>query len=154
MKTAIVCGVDGSDGSRAALAVAADLADRLDARLVLVHAVHEALPSYDGVAAIGIGAGARPAPAATLQQQEQAAGQLLARMAADTGVEPVWRRVVTGQPAERLAAVAEEEGAELIVVGSRGRGPLTAALLGSVSTSLIGAARCPVVVVPARAVRD
>ena len=51
-------------------------------------------------------------------------------------------------PAERLADLADEEDAELIVVGSRGRGAFTAAFLGSVSNSLIGVARCPVVVVP------
>jgi nucleotide-binding universal stress UspA family protein len=36
----------------------------------------------------------------------------------------------------------------MIVVGSRGRGAFKAAFLGSVSTSLIGIARCPVLVVP------
>jgi nucleotide-binding universal stress UspA family protein len=55
---------------------------------------------------------------------------------------------VNGYPAERLADLADEEGAELIVVGSRGRGAFKAAFLGSVSTSLIGVARCPVLVVP------
>jgi nucleotide-binding universal stress UspA family protein len=36
----------------------------------------------------------------------------------------------------------------MIVVGSRGRGAFKAAFLGSVSTSLIGVARCPILVVP------
>jgi nucleotide-binding universal stress UspA family protein len=57
-------------------------------------------------------------------------------------------RVAIGFPAEQLAELADEVDAELIVVGSRGRGAFKAALLGSVSTSLIGVARCPVLVVP------
>jgi nucleotide-binding universal stress UspA family protein len=37
---------------------------------------------------------------------------------------------------------------KLIVVGSRGRGRFKAAFLGSVSNSLVGVARCPVLIVP------
>ena len=58
------------------------------------------------------------------------------------------RRVVVGLPAERLADLADDEDAELIVVGSRGRGRFKAAFLGSVSNSLVGVARCPVLIVP------
>jgi nucleotide-binding universal stress UspA family protein len=64
------------------------------------------------------------------------------------GLSDVHRRVLAGLPAERLADVADEEEAQLIVVGSRGRGAFKAAFLGSVSSSLIGVARCPVVIVP------
>ena len=64
------------------------------------------------------------------------------------GLEQADRRVVVGHAAERLADLADEEEAEMIVVGSRGRGAFKAAFLGSVSTSLIGVARCPVLVVP------
>jgi nucleotide-binding universal stress UspA family protein len=53
-----------------------------------------------------------------------------------------------GLPAERLADLADDEDAELIVVGSRGRGRFKASFLGSVSNSLVGVARCPVLVVP------
>jgi nucleotide-binding universal stress UspA family protein len=68
--------------------------------------------------------------------------------AATMGIEHVERRVVVGYAVERLADLADEESAEVIVVGSRGRGAFDAAFLGSVSTSLIGVARCPVLVVP------
>jgi nucleotide-binding universal stress UspA family protein len=64
-------------------------------------------------------------------------------------VEPVGRTaVVLGIPAEALASFCLEERAELLVVGSRGRSRLAAALLGSVSASLTSADGCPVVVVP------
>jgi nucleotide-binding universal stress UspA family protein len=64
------------------------------------------------------------------------------------GLEEADRRVVVGYAAERLADLGDEEGAEMIVVGSRGRGAFKAAFLGGVSTSLIGVARSPILVVP------
>ncbi len=60
-------------------------------------------------------------------------------------------RVERGSPATELARVAEEESARLVVVGSRGRGEIKSALLGSVSDSLERLAPCPVVVVRPRA---
>jgi nucleotide-binding universal stress UspA family protein len=50
--------------------------------------------------------------------------------------------------AHALADAAREHGAELIVVGSRGRSGLRAALLGSVSSALLGVAEIPVLTVP------
>jgi nucleotide-binding universal stress UspA family protein len=72
-------------------------------------------------------------------------------VAVEESLGRVERRVEFGQPAEQLVRVAEEENAELVVVGSRGRSPMRAALLGSVSASAIALARCPVLVVPPEA---
>jgi nucleotide-binding universal stress UspA family protein len=57
-------------------------------------------------------------------------------------------RQVEGVPADRLLEAVERDGAELLVVGSRGRGSIRSALLGSVSRRLTSEATCPVVVVP------
>lgn len=57
-------------------------------------------------------------------------------------------RVELGFPANELSEVAAEVGAALIVAGTRGRGRLTAALLGSVSRELARRAPCPVMIVP------
>lgn len=147
MTRAIVCGVDGSHDSRAALNVAAGLAQRLGARLVLAHAVEYARIPYDVAAPLG---GLAPqVNVSTRQDAEDEGGKrLLDQVAFQAGLEQAERRVVIGNPAERLAELADDEGAELIVVGSRGRGAFKAAFLGSVSNSLVGVARCPVLIVP------
>jgi nucleotide-binding universal stress UspA family protein len=65
------------------------------------------------------------------------------------GLEPV--NVVDGDPVAAIAAAARTHRACLIVVGTRGRGPLRAELLGSVSTGLVQTAGRPVMLVPASA---
>ena len=77
------------------------------------------------------------------------ARHLLAEVAAEEGISRrVEGRVEVGLPSERLAEVADEEAAEFIVVGTRGRGTLKSALLGSVSSELVGLSPCPVLAVP------
>jgi nucleotide-binding universal stress UspA family protein len=66
------------------------------------------------------------------------------------GVEPD-ERVEMGTPANRLAEMATEVGAALIVAGTRGRGRLASALRGSVSHTLVRRASCPVLIVSDRA---
>jgi nucleotide-binding universal stress UspA family protein len=60
-------------------------------------------------------------------------------------------RVELGIAADRLAEIAEEVGATLIVTGTRGRGRLASAVLGSVSQTLARQAPCPVMVIPGQA---
>ena len=62
------------------------------------------------------------------------------------GIE-VEATLITGDPVEALVNVAEAPGT-LLVVGSRGYGPLRRVLLGSVSTQLVRSAPCPLIVTP------
>jgi nucleotide-binding universal stress UspA family protein len=55
-------------------------------------------------------------------------------------------RVLVGRPATMLVEAASEIRAELVVVGSRGRGPIASMVLGSVSAELVDHAQCPVLV--------
>jgi nucleotide-binding universal stress UspA family protein len=142
----IVCGVDDSEAARAAVSVGSSLADLLARRLILLH-VAEERPGF------AVGA----APAAGLGEFENGASRdvaehLLERLMDELGLPAsvAERRVERGDPASVLLRVAEAEPAELIVVGTRGRGPLAAALLGSVSSAAVSGARCPVLVVPPR----
>jgi nucleotide-binding universal stress UspA family protein len=144
-----MCGVDGSPDSQAALRVAARLADRLEARLILAHVAEVPVAPYAAVGGMGAGRiAAQPMTLATREDQEEAGARLLDQMAAEHGLGNAERRVIVGFPAERLADLADDEDAELIVVASRGRGRFKAAFLGSVSNSLVGVARCPVLIVP------
>jgi nucleotide-binding universal stress UspA family protein len=147
MAGSIICGVDGSADSQAALEVAIELSNRLGTTLILAHVAEVAHVPYAAVYPFG----ATPGLAALAEEsesQEEAASRLLQRVAFDAGLAEAERRVAIGHPAERLAELADEEDAELLVVGSRGRGALKAAFLGSVSSSLLGIARCPVLIVP------
>jgi nucleotide-binding universal stress UspA family protein len=142
---AVVCGVDGSPGARVALRAAARLAHELEARLVVVHVV-QPQPS-----APGLGPTARQLAAVPVEDLLAGGEAVLDRILEEEQLDDVRRRVVLGFAADRLADVADEEVAELIVVGSRGRGAFKAAFLGSVSTDVVAVARCPVLVVPAAA---
>ena len=64
------------------------------------------------------------------------------------GARDVHTEVQTGDPAERILQVAARRKADAVVVGKRGRGPLAALLLGSVSQKLVSLAPCSVIVVP------
>jgi nucleotide-binding universal stress UspA family protein len=147
MSDSILCGVDGSADSQAALAVATRLANRLQAKLVLAHVAEPAHLPYAAAAPFGGMAG----PMAITEEvgmQKEAAERLLEEVADDAGLVDTERRVAVGSAAEGLADLADEVNADMIVVGSRGRGAFKAAFLGSVSSSLVGIARCPVLIVP------
>jgi nucleotide-binding universal stress UspA family protein len=147
MSGSIVCGVDGSADSERALEVAAQLANRLGSKLVLAHVGELAHVPYAAAAPFG-GMAGRITVAEEIEVQEEAGRRLLDQVARDADLTDVERKLEFGSPAEALADLADEEEAELIVVGSRGRGAFTAAFLGSVSSSLVGIARCPVLIVP------
>jgi len=139
---AVVCGVDGSQVAREALQTADELSRRLGMGLVAVHVV-------EPVAVRG-----RPwePPGAETSAEDVAAGEaLLQQECSAAGLEYVERHVLVGRPAERLAELADDVNAALIVVGSRGHRLVQAALVGSVSSELLGLAACPVLVLPARA---
>jgi nucleotide-binding universal stress UspA family protein len=140
MEGSIICGVDGSNESRVALRVAAQLSGQLGLRLVVAHVAQAAVfaPAY----------GSAPIVEAPTGHEFRAGEALLEELALDEGLTDATLRPLYGLPAERLADLGDEENAELIVVGSRGRGAFKAAFLGSVSRDLIGVARCPVLVVP------
>ena len=150
MNGSIVCGVDGSPDSQRALGIAVEYAQRLGARLIVanVAAVPDpVVPAY-AYAPMGQPSTLRLSLEGRTEADFEASEALLERIVAEAGVEGAELRTMLGIPAEQLAELADDVRAHLIVVGSRGRGAFKAAFLGSVSNSLIGIARCPVLVVP------
>ena len=139
----IVVGVDGSQGARRALDWAVGEAKLRDAHLVVVHAWLE--PAAVAVGSVVTAGGVEP------ELFEETAERTLADVvgAVDTTALPqgVESRVVAGAPAGALLDAAKD--ADLLVVGSRGRGGFTGLLLGSVSQQVAHHAPCPVLIVPA-----
>jgi nucleotide-binding universal stress UspA family protein len=141
-KKRIVVGVDTSDGSRAALRWALQEAKRSGAEV-------EAVMAYDfGLAWIDVGSGYQ---AQWIQHAADTAKAHLHAFLEESAPEPdgvvVNPVVVEGAPADVLTELARN--ADLLVVGTRGRGGFTGLLLGSVSQRCAQRAPCPVVVVPA-----
>jgi nucleotide-binding universal stress UspA family protein len=142
LRERIVVGVDGSEPSAEALSWAVIEATKRGAELVVVHSYLPTPVGVYGEAAMAWDPGA----------EEQAA-----RVTVDAAVDavdgtglaaPVQRRVVCGGAAETLLEAAAA--ADLVVVGSRGRGGFARLLLGSVSDQVTHHAPCPVVVVRRR----
>ena len=139
MPSKIVVGVDGSEGSDRAVAAAADVAKRDGASLILCHVVER-------IAAKGDMAPLRADEPEVKAGIEQQAADLRAQ-GIDTEVRS--EAIILGGPARSIADVAEEAGAELIVVGTRGHSAIGGVVLGSVTQRLLHLASCPVLCVPA-----
>ena len=140
----IVVGVDGSDSSKAALRWAVHQAELTCSQI-------EAVIAWQYPPMIG-GFGLGPASAMALNFDEIAAKTLSDSIA--EVVDPATPvRIVTavteGHPAQVLLRAAD--GADLLVVGSRGHGGFTGTLLGSVSQNCALHAPCPLIIVRARA---
>jgi nucleotide-binding universal stress UspA family protein len=76
----------------------------------------------------------------------ETARQVLGEAEARLGLDDVEVRVIGGEPAAAICGLATEVGARAVVLGTRGRGGLTRALLGSVSDYVVRNAPCTVVV--------
>jgi nucleotide-binding universal stress UspA family protein len=56
--------------------------------------------------------------------------------------------ILHGDPATAIARRAYEDDIDLLLLGSRGHGPITSAVMGSVSETLMRTAPCPILIVP------
>jgi nucleotide-binding universal stress UspA family protein len=166
----IVVGVDASPGALLALSWAAGEARLRLATLEVVHAYHaQALaaplffPSTEALPAQASGGQRSPDELAAETAEERAQFQAAVRRQAEDLLEGLLgelRETVEGidvrrtvmedrNPAEALVELSND--ADLVVVGSRGRGGFSSLLLGSVSHAVVLHGRCPVVVVPSGA---
>jgi len=144
----IVVGIDGSPASRDALVYALRDAGRRHARLRVVAAAP--VPQLWGTA-VGLGMYGRGLPPTTAEivaDVRAAAQRMIDEVSAahpETAAVPIDLVTAAGSPAEVLLSAARD--ADLLVLGHRGRGGITSALLGSVGLQCVLHATCPVTVV-------
>jgi nucleotide-binding universal stress UspA family protein len=138
----IVVGVDGSDGSTAALEFAAEEAALREAPLRIVAAWDVPAAVYGSGFTPAVDAGTLEALGGRMQELAEEAAEKAKKLQPSIEVEAA---AVAGQPADVLLETAA--GAGLIVVGRRGLGGFKTLLLGSVSQQVVHHASCPVVVV-------
>ena len=132
----IALALDGSEGSRRAIPVAAGLAQQDHAKIVVVHVEED-------VARVG-------GPVDLDEPEIQAVVREQAKELSDQGIETsvVMAKTMISGPAKVIADAADEAHADLIVTGSRGHTPLQGLLLGSVVERLIHLAHRPLLIVP------
>jgi nucleotide-binding universal stress UspA family protein len=143
----IVVAVDRSDASLRAVDIAADVANRYDAELVLLTVVHQATAPDPALEAYARMEHLKDPPEGlALEAVREGLGDVRDRARAK-GAKQVSIDVFVGDTAAEILAYAEGVRPDLIVMGSRGHGRLAGLLLGSVVQKVIGLAPCPVLVV-------
>jgi nucleotide-binding universal stress UspA family protein len=141
MSGPVMVGVDGSDGSRAALRWASDLAERTGRSTVVVHAWRFPMP-------VGI----HPMPVAPPDPDEMDArieDSIRQICEQELGAAAAQVRIASlhGDATGALVDAARRDDADLLVVGSRGLGGFRSLLLGSVGRTVLEHAPCPVAIV-------
>ena len=139
----IVVAADGSPASVQGLQQVANLAVGIGAKVIVVYVRH-----FPGTVLMASG-GADPLLVEALEEQESEVRQEVLRFVGGTGL--AWELVVrVGSPGEEIVKVAEETGADLVVVGSNRHSSLHNLLLGSTAAYLATHSRVPVLVMRSR----
>ena len=135
----ILVPTDFSDASDAALAYGKMLAERFGASLHVVHVIEQP------VIAGGLDIYATELPR-ILEAAQREAETRLSRLLTDTERDQfrASTEVTDGPTARTIVAIAERDGADLIVMGTHGRGGVAQLLLGSVAEKVVRMASCPV----------
>jgi nucleotide-binding universal stress UspA family protein len=142
--TKILLAADSSEEATLAARTATDIAEKTGSEL---HVVLVGLSvSYVGMGPVEIA----DIPAPSQEELTEEAQRLLdtqSKQIEAAGGIVTQAHLRVGRPDEEIVALAEELGAGLIVIGSRGLGGIRRALMGSVSDSVVRHAHCPVLVV-------
>jgi len=128
---------DGSDSASKAFDYALDMAKKFDARVFGLSVIH--VPDFGGQVEAA-------ALVESAQTHYQAMADQLALRASEAGV-PFQFETKAGHPAERIVACAQARGADLIVMGHRGKSLIERWLTGSTTKQVMGYAHCPVLIV-------
>jgi nucleotide-binding universal stress UspA family protein len=144
----ILLATDGSEEATLAARIAADLANRTDSKLHIVHARPRITPHQPGFY-VGpeVIEGAAEKERKLRDQEAQGLLDFQVEQVRIAGGRTAQTHLRIGRVDEEIVAAAEELGAGLIVIGSRGQGAMRRTLMGSVSDSVVRHAHCPVLVV-------
>ena len=143
--TTILC-TDGSDLSLRAVAAGRSALPPSDT-VIVATVVEEVDPMLAADGGGHAGSTMSPAEVEMLQERARSDGKAIVAAAVDAlGIDGVETRVLEGRPGPALCSFATEVAADAIVMGTRGRGRLKRALLGSVCDYVVRNAPCPVVV--------
>jgi nucleotide-binding universal stress UspA family protein len=146
MMKKILIATDGSGSAQEAVGVGVELAAEHAAEVTFIHV----LPADDYLVAGRLGP-ALPKPHKVDMDESEVALREAADAADAVGISYALERI-SGDTVDEIVTAADSMDADLIVIGSRGRGPMTAALLGSVSQGVLSESRRPVLIV--RSVHD
>lgn len=139
----ILIATDGSASSAEAVDFGVELAAEHEAKVIFVHVA----PALDVIPATGYGmAGAIPRIAHELDAFDRVSLEDAEEIAAREGVEAS-SKLLVGNAVDEIVAYADSEGADMIVVGSRGHGTFASVLLGSVSRGVLSESKRPVAVI-------
>jgi nucleotide-binding universal stress UspA family protein len=138
--TRILLATDGSEEAELATRTAIDLAGKTGSELHVVHVL--VMPPETLHEPVGTVAAREDFESRGRARLDEFVGRLEASGGAVGGAH-----FRVGSPAAEIVAQAEETGAGLVVLGSRGHGAMSRALMGSVSDSVVRHAPCPVLVV-------
>jgi nucleotide-binding universal stress UspA family protein len=139
----VLIGYDGSDNAKLALRQAIEIAQSANARLTVMSIVPDVAATVQGAWL----AGANPQQ---LEQDmtEQVTASLEEAIALVPEDVPVTKLLGHGHAGPALIGAIEEQGCDLVVVGTRGRGAVRSLFLGSVTEHLVSRSPVPIVVVP------
>jgi len=144
-RTKVLLATDGSKEADLAGRSAAELADETGSELHVVHVLALPIDTQDP-------SSFQPEVRRQLEERARArVDELVGRIGAQGG-EVAGSHLRVGRPDAEIIDQAEQMGAGLIVMGSRGIGPIRRVLTGSVSDSVVRHAHCPVMVVRGGAV--
>ncbi len=140
----VLLATDGSEDARRAAGAALELAQKLGSELHVVYV--EPMPKRRG-GLVRFSMDLPPEVVVGFEEEAEAKLEKELQRMGEGGGEVAEGHARVGDPAAETVALAEELGAGLLVVGTRGLGGIRRALMGSVSGAVVEHAHCPVMVV-------
>ena len=142
----LLCAIDFSESSMAALQFALSLAEESDARLTMLHVLEWPWdePPSPRIEDLPVAQGAALAEYRSYREKMALMG--LEALVPDSLhiSQPPARRLANGKPHVQILEVARDEASDLIVIGVHGRNPFDMMLFGSTANQVVRRATCPV----------